>query len=689
MMAISEFALAAIENNLSAIPIKAGTKKPAISKWQPFQKRTMNPGEIRKHFVNGCQVALVAGSVSGNLECLDFDNPELFQPYLDTLEGVDNDLHRKLTVWQHTPSGGYHILIRCTEQPQGNLKLAMSKPYKDDQGNRRQDVFIETRGQGGYFLVAPSNGYRLHGKLSEIPVVTTDEVDLLHSIARSFTEDVQQQSQTPHRTNSTTSDRPGDRFNQENDWHHLLESEGWRYIKTVGDREHWQRPGKNGAEISATLHPERGLFVFSTSTPLPDRKPLDKFGFYAYSRFNGDLSSAAKSLNIHDSEISEYSEKSEQTRTFRIDKNSSDGCQTVFSNYSDKSAKPRELSKDVLFFIESEPAPFTNNDLYSELCARTREEKKSIANALAYYAKTGKINKIDGKRGHWEVVEAEPEVMDLLSVSAEPFNIPLPLNISEYAKVHPGSVILVSGSSNAGKTVFLLSIILNFLRLHTYPHTPQYLSNERIDIAPKEDIPAMTYLNSEMSAGELANRIKSFGADPSTWVRHVKFIERSHSFDKLVLPDGLTFVDFLEVNEDFFMAGKFIADIHRRLKSGVAVVAMQKKQGQRYAKGGEMTIEKPRLAINLDRNEPHGFICKIIKCKEPVDFMHSIQDMERDFVISGSSEILPISDWRFVNEQQRRQINAEYTKNGIPNLVKKACLDYRTGQPIGSNKAAA
>jgi len=185
-----------------------------------------------------------------------------------------------------------------------------------------------------------------------------------------------------------------------------------------------------------------------------------------------------------------------------------------------------------------------------------------------------------------------------------------------------------------------------------------------------------------MSAGELVTRIKGFGDEISSWVPHVKFVERTHSFDKLVDPDGVTFIDFLEVNEDFFNAGKFIAEIHRKLKGGAAVVAMQKKQGHAFAKGGEMTLEKPRLAINLDKNEPHGFICKIVKAKEPVDFMHTIQGMERDFVITGKSEILPTSDWRFVNENQRKAINQDYSRTMLPDRVKRDRIDYRTGEPL-------
>lgn len=668
----AEFAAMCLSNQLSVIPIRSGSKQAAI-KWEPFQQRRMTAAEIKQHFRNGCQVALVGGAVSGDLECLDFDKPDLFPCYRDTLESVNPTLKARLTCWQETPSGGYHILYRCSGPVGGNQKLAMSARYKDDQGRPRQDVFIETRGEGGYFLVAPSQGYTLNGNLESIPVLSPDERDLLHAIARSFDEAGQQAAREPVKNNTATGDRPGDRFNRENDWQMLLEGEGWRYVKTVGNHQHWCRPGKGDSSTSATLN-EQGLFVFSSSTPLPVQRPLDKFAFYTYSRFIGDFTAAAQSLRVpessgHSGKFRKIPNNPENSEQFRND-----------SELSRKSSgEIRVLAQDVLSFIESDPAPFSNNDIYTELCARNPRERKTVLDALYYYEKQGKIKKIDGKRGCWEVVETEPEVMDLLSANAEPFNILLPLDISDNATVRPGSIILVSGSSNAGKTVFLLTIVRNVFRnTHIPLQTLTPFSNEKEKGWP----PRLNYLNSEMSAGELATRIKGFGDEPTSWVQHVKFIERAHSFDKLVDPDGVTFIDFLEVNEDFYQAGKFIADIHRRLKNGVAVVAMQKKQGHAFAKGGEMTLEKPRLAINLDKNEPHGFICKIAKCKEPVDFMHSIQGMERDFVITGRSEILPVSDWRFVNEPQRKAINAEYARTNLPDRVKRARIDYRTGEPL-------
>lgn len=674
-----EMALYCRRLSLSIIPIKRGTKIPT-GKWGEFKNRIMTEAEIERNFPEDTNIALVCGEVSEKLECIDFDEPEVFKPFMDTLKSVDPELHSKLVVIQETPSGGYHFLYRCSAPVDSSKKLAMGPKYLDGNGKPKQDTLIETKTEGGYFAIYPSKAvpkqstpehplppkpYTLRGRLEDIPIITPEARDLIHGIARSFDgsgrEQPQQGPQQGDRAGQATGDRVGDRFNRETNFRELLEGYGCTYVKTINGREHYTRPGKTDGSTSLTVHPELGAFCFSTSTPLPTNQSLRPFAVLAYYEFDGDFFAAAQHLrNVYDSDNSDNSDNYDKFR----------GSSTEIRQNSDNPAKRKELSREVRAYIEMEPAPFTNNDVYSELCAKTRGEKKTISDALQYYKKQGKINSIDGKRGHWEVVEDEPETMNLLEVEIEPYNISLPLGISEYATVRPGSIILLSGASNAGKTVFLLSTCRNYLPTHT--PTPFLLKIK--------GVPPLFYLNSEMSAVELATRIKGFGDDPASWMPHVKFIERTHSFDKLVDPDGVTFVDYLEVNEDFFNAGKFIADIHRRLKGGVAVVAMQKKQGAAHAKGGEMTLEKPRLVINLDRNEQHGLICKIMKAKEPVDYMHSIQGMERDFVITGQSGILPISDWRFVTESQRKKINQEYDKNGLPDRVKKDCVDYQTGE---------
>ena len=297
-MDMKTMALAAIKAGMAPIPIRAGGKVP-LDRWTDDQHHPMDETEIPRRFRNGCNLGIVCGAGSGNLECLDFDNASLFQPLLDTLEAVNPSLRQKLTVWQETPSGGYHLLYRCSAPVGSNAVLAHGRNGK---------AAIETRGQGGQFLVAPSRAtskqdgkqrpYILYGTLQAVPTITAEDVALLHSIASSFDESGhQEQKRLPLNQGGTISgDRPGDRYNHVTDWNELLVRYGWRYLKTMGDRQHWQRPGKPGLEASGTLHPTKGFWCFSTSTPLPTKQPLTPFAVYTYMEHGGDFAAAARAL---------------------------------------------------------------------------------------------------------------------------------------------------------------------------------------------------------------------------------------------------------------------------------------------------------------------------------------------------------------------------------------------------------
>jgi hypothetical protein len=147
-------ALEAIAAGLAPIPIVAGERKP-LGEWRADQFRPMEAARVPVRFRNGCNIGIACGIGSGGLECIDFDKADLWQPFLDTLEGVNPDLRTRLRVWQETPSGGYHLLYRVHGQVAGNQKLASSKPHRGADGILKQDTWIETRGAGGQFVIAP------------------------------------------------------------------------------------------------------------------------------------------------------------------------------------------------------------------------------------------------------------------------------------------------------------------------------------------------------------------------------------------------------------------------------------------------------------------------------------------------------------------------------------------------------
>jgi len=171
----------------------------------------------------------------------------------------------------------------------------------------------------------------------------------------------------------------------------------------------------------------------------------------------------------------------------------------------------------------------------------------------------------------------------------------------------------------------------------------------------------LRYLNSEMSAGEIRARLDAFGSRTITeWTEQVEFIERTRLFHQVILPDGITFVDYLETPPEAYEVSSLISQIHEQLNSGIAIIAMQKNPDKRFAVGGAQTIAKPRLVINLDTNEEYGMIAKLVKVKEPVDYRAKPQGKEIDFRITPACEFQPLSGWRFVNKKQRQAINREY-----------------------------
>lgn len=128
----------------SVIPIKPDGSKSPAEKWKEFQKRLPTDQELSHWFGNGHAygLAIVCGSVSGNLEVIDFDSKEAFELWSELVESECPGLLENIPRVR-TPSGGVHVYLRRGGAVVGNRKLAL------DAAGR---VLIETRGQGGYVL---------------------------------------------------------------------------------------------------------------------------------------------------------------------------------------------------------------------------------------------------------------------------------------------------------------------------------------------------------------------------------------------------------------------------------------------------------------------------------------------------------------------------------------------------------
>jgi len=273
-------------------------------------------------------LGIVCGATSGNVEMLEVEGRfvEKMGDVLARAEAVGlGELFRRVVLGytERTPSHGLHWLIRVTDGiVAGNTRLA-ARPGLTP----KIEVMAETRGEGGWVILAPSvsrsvddNGdvrpdpyIMLNGGPSTIANVTAAERDALHALFASFDEMPQQQVEIlpavvdspfgrtvePPAAGDIT---PGDDYEQRTSWAEILTPHGWRRLHAQGTTTYWQRPNHHDRQaISATTgHSTDGrdrLFVFSSSTPFDTEIPYTKFGAYALLNHAGNHSDAARALS--------------------------------------------------------------------------------------------------------------------------------------------------------------------------------------------------------------------------------------------------------------------------------------------------------------------------------------------------------------------------------------------------------
>ncbi len=273
---------------LCVLPAILDEKRPAVGSWKAYQRCLPSEAQVVQWFAAATACCLLTGSVSGNLELIDFDaGGALFDQWAALVESQAPGLLSRLVI-ERSRRGGRHVVYRCVSAICGNLKLAQRQG-----ADNRPETLIETRGEGGLFLCAPSPGYEiLQGDLAAPPVIDESERDILLSAAWSLNECWKVQDASPMVT--AVAGRPGDDFNDRGDVRELLAKHGWTLARS-GDNEYWRRPGKS-AGSSATLK-DRVFYVFSSNAaPFEPQRAYAPFTLYALLEHGGDYAVAAAML---------------------------------------------------------------------------------------------------------------------------------------------------------------------------------------------------------------------------------------------------------------------------------------------------------------------------------------------------------------------------------------------------------
>jgi len=247
--------------------IKVSNKKIPFEKWSQYRSEISPISTWQKHFLEGGYIGIITGKVSGNLEILDFDlknDPEK-TIYEEFAKLVPAELLERL-IKQTTVNGGFHLIYRCPEVIEGNLKLANSI---------EGETIIETRGEGGYFCHHLKDYRVVNGNFDmkalsyEIPVITADEREIMHSIARSLNRKFIRQKDGSYQENAVN------RFNQEYNILDLFENHGWPIEKEDDEKYYLNRPDSSNTHSGYYFKDTKTFICFSSSTDFEPSKPYN------------------------------------------------------------------------------------------------------------------------------------------------------------------------------------------------------------------------------------------------------------------------------------------------------------------------------------------------------------------------------------------------------------------------------
>jgi hypothetical protein len=292
-----------------------------------------------------------------------------------------------------------------------------------------------------------------------------------------------------------------------------------------------------------------------------------------------------------------------------------------------------EITRAVVKSPGISPLPATEEDWASW--------RKRVSNELGRLAKKGPLERVNGKKGAYcragdnpgqtPAYALEDELdngkLRILRTIPEPLPMRLPLGLEQYVLIYPGDLIVVAGATNAGKTAFLLCLVL--LNWHLFQ---------------------AKYLTSELSEVRLSIRLHSFcevhGTTLDDWERHVDFRRRDSNFAAAMNPAELNVIDYLEIYRDFHEVGMPIKEIFKcqQGQPGVTFLGLQMKHGNILGRGGALTMEKPFLYLTLDYFKERDLNRLVIeKAKDPAKYEVNANGRDFWFRIEKGCKFIPVA----------------------------------------------
>lgn len=310
-----EGALAWWDAGMCVIPARADGSKRPVHEWKSFMGERPARESVTKWYTQHPDwgVGVVCGQISGNLEMLEIESVRMGSEHLDVVRdamdeygvlGIFDDMFER-GYCEFTPSGGIHFLYRITDQPvPGNQKIAMSEDSKV--------TYAETRGEGGFVIVAPSSGH-VHPSSESWDVAGQSQVGVVYEInwemrskihaalKAALDERVLPTYERPAGMevyDRSQGDRPGDAFNDDPSIgiHDILMRNGWKYLGRKQGQDEFCHPASSDMSTGSARTGHQGSPNLYAWSGMPKEGSYDKFAVLTHLEYGGDFSAAGAAL---------------------------------------------------------------------------------------------------------------------------------------------------------------------------------------------------------------------------------------------------------------------------------------------------------------------------------------------------------------------------------------------------------
>jgi len=240
--------------------------------------------------------------------------------------------------------------------------------------------------------------------------------------------------------------------------------------------------------------------------------------------------------------------------------------------------KHSNLKEEVREWCLLQNGYYSTTEMLQELQITTKEDKKYLTVLMVRMQEDRIIEKYGEKRGVYRTIEKQGNrEMGFLEDEIKEFDIKLPFGLNKICSLYAKNIIIVAGSKSAGKTALLMNIAM-----------------------ANQDKHEVVYFNSEMGVEEWSSRLRNMGVRKKSDVKMKAYGLHKNFQDMMDGTKKIFIVDYLEIHDNFYEIAKLIRLIHEVIEDGICIIAVQKKRGELLARGGDFSMEKSRLYLNLE-----------------------------------------------------------------------------------------